>query len=129
MKIGLNQNSKKRVVMLLGTLAFILHSFSPFIFQTASANTADGYMVTICTTYGQKTIFVDFNKNKQQQEQPHCLECPHCIIQASVNSWMASTIFSLDPQIQPLYKNLTVTTSSLPKTPLPRHFLSRAPPA
>ncbi len=114
--------------MLLGALAFTFHSIAPFIFQTASANT-DGYTVTICTTYGQKTVFVAFGEDNQQQEHNHCLECPHCIIQANANGWMASTIFSLDPQIQPLGKTLIVPASSPPESPLSRHFLSRAPPA
>lgn len=115
--------------MLLGMLAFIFHSIAPFIVQTVSASTADGYTVTICTTYGQKTIFVAFGEDYQQQEHNHCLECPHCIIQANANGWMTSTIFSLDPQIQPLGKILIVPASSQPESPLSRHFLSRAPPA
>lgn len=127
MKIGSNKGIKKRAIMLLGALAFTFHSIAPFILQTASANT-DGYTVTICTTYGQKTVFVAFGEDNQQQEHNHCLECPHCIIQANANGWMASYVFSLDPQTQPLDKNLTVATSSLPKTPLSRYFLSRAPP-
>ncbi len=128
MKIGSNRGIKKRAIMLFAVLTFHSLFFVPFILQTASANTADGYMVTICSSYGQKTIFVAFDENKQK-EHNHCLKCPHCIIQANANGWMASYVFSLDPQIQPLGKNVTVHTSTPPKTPLSRHFLSRAPPA
>ncbi len=129
MKTESIQDFKKRVIMLLAVLSFIFHAFAPFIFQTASASAVNGYMVTVCTTYGQKTIFVNFDENSPQQKHSHCLECPHCIIQSNANGGMASYFFTLDPQIQALGKSLIAPTLSPPKTSLSRHFLSRAPPA
>lgn len=115
--------------MLLGVFSFVFHSLVPFIAQTASASTDNGYMTTICTTYGLKTVFVNFDENQPQENKNRHFDCPHCVIQSNASGWMASYSFTLEPQILPLDKSEIAPTSSIPKTSFSRHFLSRAPPA
>jgi len=91
------------------------------------AGTIEGYTATLCTMYGQETVFIAFEDN-QEKTDTSCYKCPACINQAKSSAWMGSyrslidTRYVLDSrvQIEPLYLAPPLAYYS--------RFLSRAPP-
>ena len=126
MNLRLISIQTKPTLVLLGILIFLLQSVAP-AFQGAMAGTIQGYTATLCTMYGQETVFIAFEDN-QEKTDPSCYKCPACINQAKSSPWtgpytsLIDTRFVLDSrvQIEPLYL-----------APSPAYyscFLSRAPP-
>jgi len=109
MQVSSATTKRKRTILLISALAFLLQSIAP-AFQGAMAQTAKGYTETICTMYGQETIFIALEDN-QEQSNPNCRECPVCIIQANLNGQPEPYTLLIDAryvldfrgQIEPLY--------------------------
>jgi hypothetical protein len=126
MKMSFTSTRRKRAVLLVSTLFFLLQSIVP-AFQGAMARTVDGYTETVCTMYGPKTIFIVLD-DKQEKRNSRCPECSVCVLQANLNGVPETCTLLIDVRYlldsrgenEPLY---------LASNPLffPR-FLSRAPP-
>ena len=127
MKLNFAITASRRKLLFYSMLLFLLQSLAP-AFQGVMAKSTAGYTDTVCTMYGQITVFVRLDQN-QQQDRLKCHECSVCIIQANLNA-------------QPVVHDLRLDTRYLPgqnslSRPLPRftgpalllNFLSRAPPA
>jgi len=126
MKMSFTPGKRKRAVLLVSTLLFLLQSIVP-AFQGAMARTVEGYTETYCTMYGPKTVFIVLD-DKQEKRNSKCPECSICIIQANLNaapepcSLLLDVRYLLDSrgEIEPLY--LASNQLFFPR------FLSRAPP-
>ncbi len=92
------------------------------------AGSVDGYMDTICTMYGPKTIFVVLG-DKQEQNKPECLKCTICIIQANLNGQPQPPISLLEARFAEDAGQLAELLYPDPGPLFFARFLSRAPPA
>jgi len=126
MKMSFTPTRRKRVVLLVSTLFFLLQSIVP-AFQGAMARTVDGYTETVCTMYGPKTIFVVLD-DRQEKRNSKCPECSVCVLQANLNGTPEPSTILIDVrylldsrgEIESLY--LAPNHFFFPR------FLSRAPP-
>ena len=120
-------NRRKRKVLFASALIFLLQSIAP-AFQGVMARSVDGYMNTICTMYGSKTIFVTLD-DKQEQNKPECHECTVCIIQANLNGQPQPLISLLEARFVEDAGQLAELLYPDPGPLFFARFLSRAPPA
>jgi hypothetical protein len=126
MGMSFTLNTSKRKVLLSSALIFLLQSVAP-AFQGVMARSLDGYIDTICTMYGPKTVFVALGDN-QEQEEPRCLECSVCIIQAHLNGQAQLPLLLLEARFVEDSGQLAELLYPEPEPLFVRCFLSRAPP-
>jgi len=126
MGMSFTLNTSKRKVLLSSALIFLLQSVAP-AFQGVMARSVDGYIDTICTMYGPKTVFVALGD--QEQEEPRCLECSVCIIQAHLNGQAQLPVSLLEARFVEDSGQLAELLYPDPEPHFVRRFLSRAPPA
>jgi len=120
-------NRRKRRVLLASALIFLLQSIAP-AFQGVMARSVDGYMDTICTMYGPKTIFVAL-EDGQEQSKPDCQECSVCILQANLNGQPQPVVSLLEARFVEDSGRLAELLYPDPGARFFARFLSRAPPA
>ncbi|MCP4334652.1 MAG: hypothetical protein GY785_18515 [Gammaproteobacteria bacterium] len=120
-------NQRKRKVLFASALIFLLQSIAP-AFQGVMARSVDGYMDTICTMYGPKTIFVSLD-DTQEQDKPECYECTVCIIQANLNGQPQPPVSLLEARFVEDSRQLSELLYADPGPLFFVRFLSRAPPA
>jgi len=120
-------NRRKRKVLFASALIFLLQSIAP-AFLGVMARSVDGYMDTVCTMYGSKTIFVTLD-DKQEQNKPECQECTVCIIQANLNGQPQPPISLLEVRFVEDAGQLAELLYPDPGPLFFARFLSRAPPA
>jgi len=126
MKLNFAITETRRNVLFYSTLLFLLQSLAP-AFQGVMAKSMAGYTDTICTMYGQITVFVKLDTG-QQQDSPKCHECPACIIQANFNAQPVAHDLLLDARYLPDQNSLSRPLSLVTGPALRINFLSRAPP-
>ena len=127
MRMSFTLNRRKRKVLFASALIFLLQSITP-AFQGVMARSVDGYMDTICTMYGPKTIFVALD-DKQEQNEPECQKCTVCIIQANLNGQPQPPISLLEVRFAEDAGQLAELLYPDPGPLFFVRFLSRAPPA
>jgi len=120
-------NRRKRKVLFASALIFLLQSIAP-AFQGVMARSIEGYVDTICTMYGPKTIFVARGDN-QEQDKPECYECTLCIIQANLNGQPQPPVSLLEARFVEDARQLAELLYPDPGPLFFARFLSRAPPA
>lgn len=127
MKLNFSITETRRNVLFYSALIFLLQSLAP-AFQGVMAKSVAGYTDTICTMYGQITVFVKLDQG-QQQDSPKCHECPVCIIQANLNAQPLAHDLRLETRYLLDHKSLSWANSPVAEPALRINFLSRAPPA
>jgi hypothetical protein len=120
-------NRRKRKVLLFSALIFLLQSIAP-AFQGVMASSVNGYLDTICTMYGPKTVFVKLDDNPQQ-DRPECRECTVCIIQANLNGQPQPPASLLEARFVADSGQLAELLYPQPEPVFFPRFSSRAPPA
>jgi len=127
MKLNFSITETRRNVLFYSALIFLLQSLAP-AFQGVMAKSVAGYTDTLCTMYGQITVFVKLDEG-QQQDSPKCHECPVCIIHANLNAQPLAHDLWLDTRYLLDQNSLSRRLSLVAEPALRVNFLSRAPPA
>lgn len=126
MNLRLTSIQTKPTLVLLGTLMFLLQSVAP-AFQGAMPGTIQGYTETICTMYGQETVFIAFGDN-QEKTDPNCNKCPVCVLQANAGQLIGPYAPLIDTRFV-LHSRAQIESLYLAPSPsFYSRFLSRAPP-
>ena len=118
---------RKRKVLFTTALLFLLQTLAP-VFQGAMARNVEGYMDTICTMYGPKTVFVALEDSRDQDEK-ECQECSVCILQANLNGQALPVVSLLEARFIEDTARLAELLYPDPGPVFFARFLSRAPPA
>jgi len=127
MKLNFAITESRRKLLFYSTLLFLMQSLAP-AFQGVMAKSTAGYTDTICTMYGQISVFVRLDQ-EQQQDSLKCHECSVCIIQANLNAQPVTHDLLLDTRYLPGQNNHSRQPSWFTGPALLLNFLSRAPPA
>ena len=127
MKLNFAITSTRRKLLFYSTLLFLLQSLVP-AFQGVMAKSTAGYTDTICTMYGQITVFVRLDQD-QQQDRLKCYDCSVCITQANLNAQPVIHDLLLATRYLRGQNSLSGPLSRVTGPALLLNFLSRAPPA
>jgi hypothetical protein len=116
----------KRNVLFYSALIFLLQILAP-TFQAVMAKPVAGYTDTLCTMYGQVTVFVKLAAD-QQPDNSGCHECPVCIIQGNLNAQPVVHDLQHDSCYLSDQSSLSWHRYLVDKPAPLVNFLSRAPP-
>ncbi|MBT3196491.1 MAG: hypothetical protein HN842_05655 [Gammaproteobacteria bacterium] len=126
-------DQRKRSLLLVGVFAFLFHAIVPY-FYWASAEPADGYITTVCTAYGYKTVFVAFDATEQSSDSAigqldSYYECPTCIVHAHASGWIEPYATLFNTRLPQVKRERDRPYSMTPESQYYPSFLIRGPPA
>ncbi len=124
------RDRRRRYTLMVGIVTFLFHSLFPY-YVTASSADVEGYTTTICSIYGNQTVFVPLGDGSPASDADPSIyyDCPSCLVHANANGWLETCSPLLEaslPQIGKLWnRQLSLTPEGQHYPP----FLIRGPPA